>query len=314
MRAWQMTGIDQPIQLVDLPDPVPGAGEVVVAPKAAGLCHSDIGYLDGTLSGNLGRLPIVLGHEIAGIIEAVGEDVIGFSVGDSVAVVPTLDGPGTGIDGGYATRVLAPAKYLVKIPEGVRFEDAAVGTDAGATSHRAIAVVAGVKAGNKVGIIGAGGLGYLGIQHAAALGAKVYVAEISEAARKAGSELPVERWASSITDFASEGLDVIVDFAGFGGTTAEAVKTVKPEGTVVVVGLGKNQATISTETLIVNQVTIKGSLGGRHEDVVAVLNLLASGKLRPLVSLIGFHEIGDGLERLRRGEVQGRLAAAMPKQ
>lgn len=309
MRAWQMTAIGDPIKLVELDDASPGPDEVLLTPRAAGLCHSDIGYLDGTLTKNLARLPIVLGHEIAGTISELGSRVTEFAVGDAVAVLPALDGPGSGMDGGYATRVVVPAKYLVRIPEGVAFEDAAVGTDAGATSHRAIATVAGVRAGMKVGIIGAGGLGYLGIQHAAALGATVYVAEISPAARRACADLPVSGWASSIAEFEDEKLDVIVDFAGFGTTTSDAVRTVRPEGTVVVVGLGRNEALISTEALVVNQVTVKGSLGGRLEDVEAVLHLLSAGKLKPLVTMIGFDEIGDGLERLKRGEVRGRLAA-----
>lgn len=72
MKAWSFTGVDRPLTRVDLPDPVPAAGEVVVDVRAAGLCHSDVGFMDGTLTAMLTRLPIVLGHEVAGVVSALG--------------------------------------------------------------------------------------------------------------------------------------------------------------------------------------------------------------------------------------------------
>ncbi|MCU1526566.1 MAG: alcohol dehydrogenase [Frondihabitans sp.] len=307
MKAWQLTTINQPLELVELPDPVPAAGEIVVDPVVTGLCHSDVAYQDGTL-GPL-PLPLVLGHEIAGVVSAVGDDVTKFAIGDRVAIRAGAETPGTSMDGGFADKVLTPVEFVTRIPEGVSFEFAAVGTDAGLTSYHAVRVVGEVTAGMKVGIIGLGGLGYFGAQEAAGLGARVYAAEPNEAAQAAAAEFGYERISADITDFVGEDLDVIVDFAGFGTTTAGALAAVKPGGRVVQVGLGRVESLIRTDLLVQKQIHLVGSVAGTIEDLDEVLSMIGEGKLKPLISTIGFDDVPEGLARLARGEVRGRLVA-----
>jgi len=104
---------------------------------------------------------------------------------------------------------------------------------------------------------------------------------------------------------------VIIDFAGFGTTTAEAIDTVRVGGRVVQVGMGCLEATISTASLILRQVTLVGSLGGTRDDVEGVYRYFASGELTPTLTEISFEEIPESLARLKRGEVTGRLVAKL---
>ena len=114
----------------------------------------------------------------------------------------------------------------------------------------------------------------------------------------------------SISEFEDVTFDVIVDFAGFDTTTAEAVDIIRRDGTVVVVGMGKLESTISTKSLILNQARLVGSNGGTKEDVAGVYEYMATGKLNPTITTISFDEIPAGIEKLKNGEVVGRLVAS----
>lgn len=310
MKAWNFTGVGEPLVLVDLPDPEPGPGQVVVDVRAAGLCHSDVGFLDGTLTAMLVRTPIVLGHEVAGIVSAVGPGVEEFAVGDRVGIAGLgLDAPGIVADGGFAERTKGKVEQLVRLPEGVSFAQGAAGTDAGQTSHHAVVTVGGARAGMRVGIVGLGGLGLTGARIAVLAGAQVHAAEIAEDVWPRARELGVTSCVRDVSELAGLDLDLIVDFAGFGTTTAGAVEVVRPGGTVVQVGMGRAEATISTSTLVTHQVHLVGSLGGSKADVEAVYVLVASGRLEMAVTPIGFEDVPDGLRRLEEGGVRGRLVA-----
>ncbi len=312
MRAWQFTNTHEPLVLNEVDEPRAGADEVVIDIKSAGLCHSDVGMLDdeGWLP-YVAKRPITIGHEIAGVIAEVGDDVTDWSVGDRVGVCPSVAAgvPGYGRDGGYTSKVSIDQGALVRIPESVSFALGAAGTDAGMTSHHAVITTGGISAGDKLGIIGLGGLGQIGARIGVLAGAEVYVAEINEKVWRLAEEIGAARVTRSITDFAELELDVIIDFAGFGTTTAEAIETVRRGGRVVQVGMGVLEATISTKVLIMSEVTLVGSMGGTKEDVAGVYAYCATGKLTPAVTEITFDEIPDGLARLRRGEVVGRLVA-----
>lgn len=310
MKAWHFTDVGQPLELVELPDPVAGPGEVVIDVKAAGLCHTDVGVLEdeGWLS-TLAYRPIVMGHEVAGEVSQVGEGVTDWQVGDRVGVCPTtpFGAPGFTTDGGFGEKVKVPGTALVRIPDGVSFALGAAGTDAGMTSHAAVISNGQVKAGDKVGIIGFGGLGQIGARVAVLAGADVYVAEINEAVWDAAREVGAKGVAKSIAELGDD-FDVIVDYAGF-DTTAEAIENVKLGGRVVQVGMGRLDANISIKWLILKSVTLVGSQGGTIEDVVGVYDYFATGKIDPAVTEISFEDIPDGLQRLSDGKVVGRLVA-----
>lgn len=315
MRGWQFERTHKPLELIEKPDPVAKPGYVVLDVKASGLCHSDVGALEDEKWMALMSTPLFIGHEYAGVITEVGEGVTKFKVGDRVGVcpMPTRDGYGGGYgrDGGYATKSTAPEEALVPIPEGVSWAQAAAATDAGMTSHHAVVVTGGVRTGMKVGIIGIGGLGSIGTRVAVLKGAEVYAATRSPAAQEEALKLGCKAVYTSITEAANHDLDVIVDFAGAGTTTADAIESVRPGGRVVLVGMAQLETTINTMTLITHEVTLVGSQGGNADDIAAVYGMMASGDLKPEIIEIAFEEIGEGLEKLKAGGVRGRMVAMM---
>lgn len=313
MKAWQFTKTHEPLALNEIDEPTAGPGEVVLDVKAAGLCHSDVGVLED--EGWLALLPVIpvtMGHEVAGVVAEVGEGVTNVKVGDRVGVCPTGPSgvaPGYGRNGGFQPRHVAPASDLVPMPEGLSFELAAAGTDAGMTSYAAVVTNGGVKSGDKVAIIGLGGLGQVGARIAVNIGADVTVCEINEAVWPLAEKIGATKVVKDVKELAGGEYDVVIDYAGFGETTARSVDAIRRDGTIVVVGMGSLESTINTRDVIMKQARIIGSNGGTMQDVADCYDMFAKGDVEPDITTIGFDDIPDGIERLKRGEVQGRLVA-----
>lgn len=313
MKAWHFHRTHQPLERADIAEPAPGPGEVVLDIKAAGLCHSDVGVLDdeGWLA-IIPNLPVVMGHEIAGVVSAVGEGVTDVAIGDRVGVCPTAASPGApgyARDGGFTEKHVCLPGDLVPIPDGVSFELAALGTDAGMTSYHAIMTIGGLQPGWKVGVIGFGGLGQIGARVGVVKGAEVHVAEVNrdvwDRVRAAG----VVDVVADAAEWAGRDFDLVVDYAGFGTTTTNAAKAVRRGGTVVLVGMGKLQFTLDTMDMILKELRVLGSNGGTPQDIAEVYGLLAAGAIEPAVTVVGFDEIPEYLDKLRAHEVTGRVVA-----
>lgn len=314
MKAWQFTGTHKPLELNEVPEPHARPGTVVVDVKAAGVCHSDVTTLDDPgWMGLFPTLPRTMGHENAGIISAVGEGMEHWKVGDRVGLAPVMaDGDALGYgkwDGGFASKLLATDDNLVRLPDSVPFDLGAMATDAGLTAYHAMMATGGCKAGMKVGVIGLGGLGYIGARSAVLAGAEVYGAEISPKTRELAGDIGLVDVADSITAFRDKGLQLIVDYAGFGTTTAEAIETLAEFGTFVQVGMGRLEATINTYPLIINQLTMRGSKSGTKEDLAGIYQLMETGKLTPPMNLITHADIPGAIDKLRAGGVVGRFIA-----
>lgn len=307
MQGWQYVGDHKPITLNDVPEPVPGPGEVLVDVRAVGICHTDIGFLDGSISRQLAYSPITLGHEIAGVVSALGDEVPAFGVGDRVAVLASPAGPGTASNGGFQPRIAVRADLLVPVPDDVSWEQAAVSTDAGATSYHALMVRGRACAGDKIGIIGLGGLGSLALQIAVGIGADVHVAERNESLFDYARELGAKEVEVDLRRFKDIGLNLICDFAGYGTTTAAAVEVAAEHGRIVQVGLGRSHGEIDLVTLTLNQLELLGSVGGTTSDNAEVLALMSAGKVVARTTEVGFDSIADSVARLARGDVVGRL-------
>lgn len=314
MKAWQFTGTNKPLELNEVPEPHAGPGQVVVDVKAAGVCHSDVTALDDPGWMPLFfQIPRTMGHENAGVITEVGEGMEEWKVGDRVGLSPVMsDGDALGYgkwDGGFGPRLLATSDNLVRLPDEVPFDLGAMATDAGLTAYHAIMAVGGAKAGMKVGVIGLGGLGYIGARVAVLAGAEVYGAEINTETQKLADEIGLTGVADSIDAFKDKQLELIVDYAGFGTTTSAAIETLAEFGTLVQVGMGRLESRINTYPLIINQLTIKGSKSGTKEDLAGIYELMKSGKLNPPMNLITQAEIPDAIDKLRAGGVVGRFIA-----
>jgi propanol-preferring alcohol dehydrogenase len=311
MKAIRFVGVTQPAKLEDVPAPRPGFGEVVIAVEAAGLCHSDLHILDGSFPATP---PMTLGHEISGRVIELGAGVSDTQLGAPVIVKGTGQGgpfPGLARDGGLAERVLAPASYLLPIPPGIGMAQAAVATDSVATAYHAVKGVAGLRLGEKVGIIGLGGLGLNAVSTALIAGARIYGCDRSpakvEAARKAGAH---EVCADS-AQLEGKDLDCVIDFVGIGPTVNAAIAAVRKGGRVVVVGLGANEVHLPTLQLVRRQISVAGAWGSTRQDMVEVLDFIAAGRISSVMEEITLHEVPAGYERLHCGQVAGRLVAVI---
>ncbi|GAA4284317.1 zinc-binding dehydrogenase [Brevibacterium daeguense] len=315
MKAWQFTGTDKPLELNEVPEPKAGPGQVVVEVKAAGICHSDVSALDDP--GWMALFPVLprtMGHENAGVITEVGDGLEDkWKVGDRVGLSPVMpDGDALGYgqwDGGFGPKLVATDANLVALPDEVPFDLGAMATDAGLTAYHAMMSAGGAKEGMKVGVIGLGGLGYIGARSAAIVGAEVYGAEINPETQKLAEEIGLTDVADSIDAFKDKELDLIVDYAGFGTTTSAAVETLAEFGTLVQVGMGRLESTINTYPLITKQLTIKGSKSGTQEDLAGIYELMKSGQLNPPMNHIRHEDIPEAIDRLRAGGVIGRYIA-----
>lgn len=312
MKAWQFVETGEPLEIAEYPDPAPSAGQVVVDVKTCGLCHSDVSIQYNPLARrSLPIVPLILGHEIAGVVSSVGDDVTEWEPGDRVAVwstprTPSI--PGFTRHGGYAEKHLAPASDLVAIPDGVEFAQASYTADAAMTAYAGVVRRGRVQEGDRVGIIGYGGLGQVGARIAHLKGATVYIADTKEASRDAAAANGFEHITADASEWRGQNLDLVVDYAGH-DTTLVALESVRQfGGRVVQVGANKDDVIIRTSVMLRDR-ELLGSFGGLKDDLEAVLALVADGTLELDYTEIGFEEVNDGLVRLHDGDVTGRLVA-----
>lgn len=310
MKAWIAENVGAPLSVTDIPVPEPQPDQVVIEVKAAGICHSDVGIIHGMLPL---PLPLVLGHEAAGNIVALGSAVTGYAVGDAVvSAVSGTDAPGITRDGAFAEFTTLTASALVPIPTGVSWAQAAAATDAGATSYTATILDGGVSAGDRVAVIGLGGLGLTGARMCVVAGAEVVGVEPRTEVWESARALGVTRIVADVSEIAGEDFDVVVDFAGVGSTTTGALQAVRARGRVVLVGLGAPDVQVNGFELVGKALTLQGSTPVGDPDCLrAVLEMIASGDLSLPVHEIGFDEIGDGIDRLTANQVSGRLVAML---
>lgn len=314
MKAYRWHGPGTgDLQLEDVPIPQPGPRQVLLEVQVCGLCHSDCHIIDGSQAESVTLRPITLGHEVAGTVLSLGQDVTEVKAGDRVAVA--LGGHperlpnvlGLTMHGGYAEYAVAAAEMLVVVPDSVSYEHAAAVTDSLTTAFHGIAGAGRVKPGDTVAIVGLGGLGAAGLQMACILGANVYGFDTNiqkfEAAKAAGAKACFAR----LEDAKDIVFDTIVDFVGLSITMTAALKSIKYRGRIVLVGIGAPELTLPTFGIIWNKVEICGSLGGSKDDMRAVLELIAEGKLKPHMEEIPFEGVNEGLHRLESGQAVGRL-------
>ncbi|KAF5979490.1 alcohol dehydrogenase like domain-containing protein [Fusarium coicis] len=321
MKAFSYENADDGLQLKDLPIPEPDDESVLIEVKAAGICHSDCHIVSGHGDDYVDKRPIVLGHEVIGLIKKLGRNVSGFQIGDAVTlaflmhpVSERTNGAYVGLsfDGGYGQYVVAPQKVLVKIPDGISFAQAAVATDALASSYHAVVGEGGARTGLTIGIVGLGGLGMHGLQFACLKGSTVYGFDLNENKFVQAKGYGAKDCFTSIEDATNAGVafDVIVDCVGHSTTTSAAIKAVNPGGKVITVGLASPDVTIPSsggEGYILKGVTIVGSISASMQDLKDVLRLLAEGAVEPELTEVAFEEIPETLKQLAEGTVTGRV-------
>jgi D-arabinose 1-dehydrogenase-like Zn-dependent alcohol dehydrogenase len=326
MRATILETTRQPLRIATLPDPSAGSGELLIRVEACGVCHADVSVADGDWP--IG-LPRVLGHEIVGTVAAVGPGVEGFAVGERVATgwqhgscgqcrecrngLPMLctgglTVTGSDVDGGFAELVLAEAAFTVAVPDGLDPAEAAPLTCVGVTAFAALRR-AGALVGSHVGVLGLGGMGHLAIQFAAASGMEVLALSRDPAKESQARELGATDFAVFDRDHEPESAEGSLDLLLVTGidttTVGAALRLLRPEGRLVVLGFGE-PFSVDPADLCNGAKTVMGSLVGTPDDLADTLAFAARHGIRARVETGALEQVNDALDRVRRGLVRYR--------
>lgn len=328
-RAYQVTGQRQ-FELVERELVPPSFGQVRVRVRSCGVCHSDVLAVEGQRSAP--ELPVVPGHEIVGVVDAIGDGVHAFKPGDRVGLgflggqcnecefcrrgdfVNCTDQPkpGTSVDGGYAEIVYARASGLVRVPDELTPTTAAPLLCAGVTVFNALRATA-APPGALVAVQGLGGLGHLGVQYAKKLGYRVAAvargAEKSELARSLGADHYID---SAAADPGGElnalgGATAIVATAASGASMSPLVAGLRPRGQLVVVGVAPDPIAVNTADLILGGRCIVGSLTGSALDNEENLAFSLANGISPMVEVMPFEEAPKAYERMMSGQARFRV-------
>jgi len=339
MRAAVLTGhggVDM-LQVIDtLPIPEPKRGEVRLRMKAAALNRLDLWVREGWKGLEL-HMPHVVAADGAGVVDALGEGVTQFALGDRVAINPTLidaeqllmagdesailNAPilGEHAPGVAAQYVTLPARNLFKIPEHITFEQAAAAGLVYVTAWNSMITQGRLQAGESVLIVGAGGgVNTASIQIAKLAGCTVYVigssAEKCDQAKSLGADVTINRvddpaWSKTLYKLTNkQGVDVVVDNVGQ-ATLPDSLRSAKRGGRILIVGntSGYN-AQIDTRFIFAKHLTIIGSSMGSTQDYQTVMRMVYEGKLKPVIgALLPLDDIRKGHELLLSGTLFGKV-------
>ncbi|MGJ3508149.1 NAD(P)-dependent alcohol dehydrogenase [Enemella sp. A6] len=324
------------MEMQDVEKPtIQGPLDVIVKVGAAGVCRTDLHILEGQWEEKSGvTLPYTIGHENAGWIEEVGPGVTNLKKGDKVILHPLItcglcracrrgddvhcensDFPGIGCNGGYAEYLRTSARSCVKLSDNLEPADVAALADAGLTAQHVCAKAAKLlTASDRVVMIGAGGLGHIGIQVMKAIsGAELIVVDRNEAALALAGELGADRTVLAdgshvekvleLTD--GHGAEAIIDFVGEGGATAEGKAMLRQAGNYYVVGYGEN-INVPTIDMVSEEISFIGNLVGSYNDLQDLMNLAARGLVTLHTQQYKLDDFQQAIDDLDAGKVRGR--------
>lgn len=336
MRAVQVVGYHRKLEMTEVPIPeVQGPLDVIVKIGGAGVCRTDLHILEGQWAEKSGvTLPYTIGHENAGWVHAVGSAVTNVTEGDKVILHPlvtcglcracrsgddvhceTSDFPGIDTNGGYADYLRTNARTVVKIDDSLEPSAVAALADAGLTAYHAAAKAARrLTPRDKCVVIGAGGLGHIGIQVLEALSpAELIVidrnADAVKLALTLGADHAVVADGSQVDQImeltGGFGAEVVLDFVGEGGSTAEGLAMTRRAGDYHVVGYGEN-IDVPTIDLISEEKNIVGNLVGSYNDLCDLMSLAARGAVNLHTQTYALDDFQSAIDDLDTGRVRGR--------
>jgi alcohol dehydrogenase/propanol-preferring alcohol dehydrogenase len=334
MRAVQVGRPGGPLEVVERDVPEPGAGAVRVKVQACGVCHSDVLTKEGSFPGI--KYPRVPGHEIAGIVDAVGRDVAGWKVGQRVGVgwfggscgqcdscrrgdfitcAVALAIPGITYDGGYADYMIAPASALASIPDEITPAEAAPLLCAGVTTYNSIRN-SGARPGDLVAILGIGGLGHLGVQFAAKMGYRTVAiargADKAALAKKLGASVYIDSRAEDAGAALAKlgGAKVIIATV----TSSAAMTAILPglgvNGKLIVLGVSMDPLQVAPFFLIAARRSILGWPAGSSIDSQDALAFSALTGVRPMNEVLPLQRAAEGYDLMTSGRARFRVVLA----
>ena len=332
MKAAVFYAAHEPMRIEDVPTPQPRAGEILIRVAGCGVCHTDLHYLDhGTPT--FKQPPVILGHEIAGTVAALGAGVATLKEADRVLVPAVLSCGhctlcrtgrenicensqmlGNHIDGGYAEYVAVPAKDVYRMPDDVPLVEGSVIADAVTTPFHAVVRRGKVAAGDWVIVFGCGGVGLSLVQVAAAVGARVIAVDVKDAkletARRFGATATlnpaaVPKLDKAVRALSGGGVDVAFEAVGKATAQEAALNCLKTGGRLVLVGYSPETLPLNAGRVMFRELDIMGSLGCRPVDYPRAIELVRQGKVR-LADMVTHRfpldRIGEAMDTLRAGD------------
>ena len=332
MRVAELPAVGEPLRLSERPIPEPGPGQARVRIQACGVCGSDL-FLQRGGFGPQVRMPVVPGHEAAGVVDAVGPDVREMAPGDQVAI-HYIDAPadspyarlgrpnigpgvvrmGVDVDGAFAEYVVRPASTLIRTPARIDPATLAVLTDAVATPYHALVKIARLQPAETLVVLGVGGLGSNAVQLGRLLGARVVAvsrsAEKLELARDLGASEVVQAGGNDTVERArrvcGDGPNVVIQCVGSAAVDEQAIAIAGYAGRVVFVGSSMEPFRARAVELCWKELTLHGSRGFTADDIRKVIDLYLEGSLRTdhlTARVRPLEQANEALEDLRTGAV-----------
>lgn len=336
MKAVQVVGYHHDLRMTEVDKPeITGPLDVIVRIGGAGVCRTDLHILEGQWEQKSGvTLPYTIGHENAGWVDEIGTAVTNVAVGDKVIVHPLItcglcracragddvhceqsSFPGINTHGGYAEYLKTSARSVVRISDSLEPADVAALADAGLTAYHAAAKAArSLGPADRCVVIGAGGLGHIGIQVLKALTAsELIVVDRNPSALALASALGadhvvvadgkhIER-VHALTG--GHGAEAVIDFVGEGGSTSEGVRMLRQAGDYYVVGYGEN-IDVPTIDIISNEINFIGNLVGSYTDLTELMELAARGLVTLHTVTYPLDDFQRAIDDLNAGQVRGR--------
>jgi D-arabinose 1-dehydrogenase-like Zn-dependent alcohol dehydrogenase len=334
MKSAQVSKPGADFQLVEREIPEPNAGHVRIKVQACGICHSDVLTKDGLWPGI--EYPRVPGHEVAGVIDEVGDGVSAWKKGQRVGVgwhggqdntcrecrrgdfrnCRNVKIPGISYDGGYQQYMVAPVEALVSIPDSLNDVDAAPLLCAGITTYNALRH-SGALPGDLVAVQGIGGLGHLGVQFANKFGYKVAAigrgSENAALAKKLGASMYIDSASTNAAQALQKlgGARVILATAPNSKAMSELIDGLGPNGELMVIGAAFEPIEVTPVQLIIGSKTIQGWAAGTAADSEDTLNFAELSGVRAMIETYPLERVAEGYERMLSGKAQFRVVLTM---
>jgi D-arabinose 1-dehydrogenase-like Zn-dependent alcohol dehydrogenase len=334
MRAVQVPAAGAEFQIVEREIPEPGAGHVRIKVQACGICHSDVLTKEGHWPGI--QYPRVPGHEVAGMIDALGAGVAGWSRGERVGVgwhgghdntcpecrrgdfrnCRNLMVAGISYDGGYQEYMIAPVEALAAIPESLNAAEAAPLLCAGITTYNALRH-SGAYPGDLVAVLGMGGLGHLGVQFASKSGYRVAAIGRGPGDASLAKKLGASFYIDSRAERASEalrrqgGARVILATAPSSKAMSEVIDGLAPNGRLIVLGAAAEPIEVTPLQLITGSRTVQGWASGTPADSEDTLRFAELSGVRPMIETYPLEKAAEAYARMMSGKAEFRVVLTM---
>jgi D-arabinose 1-dehydrogenase-like Zn-dependent alcohol dehydrogenase len=334
MKAAQISKAGGDFEIVEREIPKPGAGHVLIKVQACGVCHSDVLTKEGLWPGI--QFPRVPGHEVAGVIEELGEGVSGWTKGQRAGVgwhgghdgtclqcrrgdfgnCQNMKIAGISYDGGYQQYIVAPVEALTAIPENLSDIEAAPLLCAGITTYNALRH-SGAMPGDLVAVQGIGGLGHLGVQFANKFGYKVAAIgrgpENAALAKKLGAHIYIDSKATNAAEALLKmgGAQVILATAPSSRAMSELFNGLGPNGKLIVIGAAFEPIEVAPVQLINGSRAIQGWASGTPADAEDTLRFAELSGVRPMIETYPFEKAAEAYARMMSGNAQFRVVITM---